>query len=282
MKLEEIELGDIRLDKNFRSVYRETELNEMMGSIKEHGQKTPVEVVEQKGKYILTFGFRRFLAIQKLGWVTIKAIVISEKEATKDSKSIDEYRETINIVENYHRSQISIFDLGLAIKQMQSKYGLTPKEVAVRLSMDIKKVNKALDVAKYIPKEYAQKTEFGSPGMKIGPGRISATVASLIADYSKRGLLKATQRQKLLDHFIKNGCQDRGRANSFIKKFMSGNDIQAAAKDSNKYTHYNFKTKFLTAEMNELQKKYEMSIKELLEEAIYDYYGLTDPANLEE
>lgn len=96
-----------------RNYFDEKQLEVLVASIKEEGLLQPIEVRKTNSeKYELVFGERRLLAVIKLGWETIPAIITSrsDKEARR-----------IALVENITREQLNLFEEMEAILALMAK-----------------------------------------------------------------------------------------------------------------------------------------------------------------
>lgn len=88
-----------------RQIFKDTDLNELAETIKEHGVRQPLTVIkseEQKGLYEIISGERRFRAAQIAKIQVLPCIII------KDTESINE----IALIENIQRSDLHPIELG--------------------------------------------------------------------------------------------------------------------------------------------------------------------------
>lgn len=94
----------------------ESELNDLMRSIRQHGLIQPISVVQTGyDDFILQTGQRRLIAHKELGLKTIKAIV---HESNKDvEKSLFE----IAVIENIQRENLNPLELALSLREAMNK-----------------------------------------------------------------------------------------------------------------------------------------------------------------
>ena len=116
-----------------RKHFDDTALRELSASIAEHGILQPlvvskIETVTERGRdveYQLIAGERRLLASKMLGLPRVPVIV----------KHTDEEREKLElaVVENLQRANLDPIETARAYAKLQDHFGLTQREVAVRL-----------------------------------------------------------------------------------------------------------------------------------------------------
>ena len=110
-----------------RSVFDESELAELVHSIKEVGVLQPIvvrSIVEQPGKYELVMGERRLRATKQAGLVTIPAII-------RETADVDMLRDAL--LENLHRAQLNPLEEASAYQQLLADFGITQEVLAVKI-----------------------------------------------------------------------------------------------------------------------------------------------------
>ena len=124
--IREIPVGEIRPNPaQPRLHYEEKALAELAESIRENGLIQPVLVRQLlTGEYELIAGHRRWKAVQRLEWPTIRAIV----ENRTDTESA-----VMALVENIQRRDLSCMEEARAIAGLIESTGITQQEVAQRL-----------------------------------------------------------------------------------------------------------------------------------------------------
>ena len=116
------------IDRNLRQprqTFRESKLNELADSIKEHGVLQPILVTEKDGRFLLVAGERRWRASKLAGLKEIPAIV---KALTPVEMS------EIALIENLQRDDLNPIEEAQGIKNLMSEYKLTQEEVSKKLS----------------------------------------------------------------------------------------------------------------------------------------------------
>jgi ParB family chromosome partitioning protein len=128
-----------------RTVFDETDLQELVDSIKEIGVLQPVVVrpdPENPGKYELIMGERRWRASGLAGEETIPAII----RATEDS---DMLRDAL--LENLHRSNLNPLEEAAAYRQLLDDFGITHEELATRIARSRPQISNTLRLLKLPP-----------------------------------------------------------------------------------------------------------------------------------
>jgi len=110
-----------------RSVLADADLEELAGSLREHGLVQPIVVRAQGGRYQLIAGQRRLAAARKLGWERVPARVLEV-----DDRQMAE----IAIVENLQRRDLDALEKAASFKQYLATWNCTQEELAKRLSID--------------------------------------------------------------------------------------------------------------------------------------------------
>lgn len=129
----EIALDLIDEDPNQpRTIFDQASLEEMAGTIKSRGVKTPISLrpnAESEGRFIINHGARRYRASGLAGKTTIPAFIDSD------------YTEADQVIENLQRDN------------------LTPREIADFIGRELAKKVKKIDIAKKIGKSPAFVTQ---------------------------------------------------------------------------------------------------------------------------
>jgi ParB family chromosome partitioning protein len=113
-KIIEINVEEIRPNPHQpRKTFNEEALQELATSIDQHGLIQPITVKRGEDHYLLVAGERRFRAHQRLGRLTIPAIVTEG--------NVDE----IALIENIQRENLDALETAEALKQMAERYRYT-------------------------------------------------------------------------------------------------------------------------------------------------------------
>lgn len=136
-------ITDIVVGSNVRKHFNESSIDELAESIKSVGQQSPITVKAHEteaGKWVIVTGERRYRAIQKLGQETILA-----RE--------DDGNHTIakQLVENIQREDMSMLDIGRALKDLQDHEKISVAEMAALIGKDRRYVYRALTVIQLPP-----------------------------------------------------------------------------------------------------------------------------------
>ena len=110
-----------------RSVFDESDLAELVHSIREVGVLQPIVVrplPEQPGKYELVMGERRLRATKEAGLDSIPAVV-------RETADVDMLRDAL--LENLHRAQLNPLEEASAYQQLLADFGITQDELAQRI-----------------------------------------------------------------------------------------------------------------------------------------------------
>jgi ParB family chromosome partitioning protein len=119
----------------------ELRLERMIKSLK-RGFLQPVGVRPKNEKYELVYGYRRYKAAQKAGLKEIPAIVLNVD---------DEEAALLKGVENIQRRNLNPMKEAEYFMKLQREFGLSAREIARRLGLDVKYVTRRLQLLKLNP-----------------------------------------------------------------------------------------------------------------------------------
>lgn len=135
----QLPLEDIDISKyNVRKTDPEIDIDELANSIKEIGVEQPVVVFEEKGRYELIVGQRRYLACKRLKEKYIPALVVQLKDKTEASIA--------SFSENIHRLPLNYRDKMKVAYELRSKLA-SIDSVAKRLGVTAQTVRNYLGYA---------------------------------------------------------------------------------------------------------------------------------------
>ena len=147
-KLIEIPLEKIERDEGQpRREFDEGALEELAKSIKENGVLQPIVVTEEKGKYRIVAGERRFRAAKKAELETIPAIV-----RTLDAQK----RLEVSIIENAQREDLNAIELATAYAKLKSQFSLDDTAIAEKIGKSetsIKNTMRLLNLPEFAKEE---------------------------------------------------------------------------------------------------------------------------------
>jgi ParB/RepB/Spo0J family partition protein len=259
VKVQNIDLDLIDQNENSRVIYKATDLNELMHSLKRDGQLQPVGVrALPGGRFDAVFGNRRILAAKKLGWSSIDAHILEGVESDKD-------RDIINMLENLKRQNTSVAEDGRMFTVLKG-YGLTEKEIAARLDISPLRVETALEVVSSVPSEYRERIVNRAPGKGMR-GKIPASTAHAIMNLRKSHSLNRPQVRQLYKAAVDDemNLAQISRVAPLLKSGLNVNQAIKIACDLRRVTLTLFMKEKTAAR---LEKKYGKSINAVLTEQI--------------
>jgi ParB/RepB/Spo0J family partition protein len=255
MKVENIPLKLLEQNENSRVIYKTTNIDELMRSMRKDGQLQPIGVRKiAGGKYDVVFGNRRILAAQKLGWDTIAANILEGIEK-------DQERDLLNLIENLKRQNTTVAEDGRMYCVLRD-YGLSVPEISARLDVPLERVQTSIDVWTNLPKEYHTVIVNRTSGKKI-PGKISATAAAMIMNTRRKNKLTQPQTRKLLD-FAKKEETTTAQVNKLGSLMAQGLTLNQAVKTSTGLTRITLTVFIPEHIVRRLEKKYPASINKQL------------------
>lgn len=256
MQTLKVALNKIELNRNSRAVYKETELAELMLSMKQDGQLQAVGVRKlANGMYDAIWGNRRILAAQKLGWDEIEANVMTDID--------DISRDILNMVENIKRKNTTVAEDGCAFLRLQEA-GLSKREIAVRLGISVLRVDTAIDIIQKFPKDFhAVIVNSGTGHTASRVGKISATAALNVNTLRKKFKLDKKQTTSLLNN-MRSGQLNSSQTVEVGALLGIGQSIDKAISKASKTQSINLFVRIRSEAVAKLEKKYNKSIHNIL------------------
>lgn len=150
-----IPIDRIEISSNIRTEYDEESINALAFSFKNNGQLVPIRVYENKNKYTIIFGHRRYLAAKVIDPDTDKP-VLNELKCIITAKPDNLDMIYLQAIENEHSVNISSTDREKYIKLLNNKYNQPFPEIAKRIGKRLSWVNQALNALKF-EDEYKKK-----------------------------------------------------------------------------------------------------------------------------
>ncbi|NQV89277.1 MAG: ParB/RepB/Spo0J family partition protein [Parcubacteria group bacterium] len=121
----EVAPGEIKQNpRQPRTHFSASDLEDLIGSIKEHGILQPLVVTRSNGEYELIAGERRLRASQTLGLATVPVIV---READ------DQLKLELALIENIQRQDLNAVEEAIAYKALVDEFNLTQEQTAKRV-----------------------------------------------------------------------------------------------------------------------------------------------------
>ncbi len=168
-----------------RQDFSESELEEMVASVREKGIITPLLVSKIESGYQLIAGERRWRAAQRAGLERVPVVV---REATP-TESLE-----LALIENIHRKDLNPIEEALAYRRLLEETGITQEVLAKRLGRDRSSLTNLLRLLR-LP-SFIQKD--------LVDGRLSVGHARVVA-----GLKTIEDQKALRDAVTKKGLSVR-------------------------------------------------------------------------
>lgn len=246
MNVVEVPLGKIVLGENHRVRTENTDVKDLMASIKQDGLLQAVGVVKNGAKYELVYGNRRFNAVKKLGIKSINCHVLKLKK--------DEDKLIVNLVENQNREDVTVVEAGLMMVKLIEKYNLGESELAVRLGVSRGYIRNYLNVANNVPREFRKLITNKAMG-KSGVGKIPLVKALAILSYTSGGGRGKRAELNKLYRFAAGG-ETLGSVRKIGSLIQAGATFESAAKKVGKVERFGIEMQLSTKDKNRLVKEY--------------------------
>lgn len=226
-EIQEIKLDEIKANPyQPRKTFDEEKLDDLAGSIKNHGVLQPIVVRKAITGYTIVVGERRFRASQRAGMSHIPAIV---KSLT------DEDMMELAIIENLQREDLNAIEEAESYKKLMTDLKLTQQQVAARLSKSRPYIANMLRLL-HLPNEIAQMVKAGK--LSGAHGRTLLIVKD------------PTRMKQIANQAIKESWSVR-ELESYVQTLTTNNQI-AEPTQSDSIT----KPKFIRQQERQLQEQY--------------------------
>ncbi len=199
MSIMRIKISKIKIGKHsIRDTINEEHIKEIMESFKLDGQWNPIIVrQDNNGSYDLIAGHYRLQAAKELGWTEIEVI-------SKDLEDID--ADVLSLKTNIMHSEMSPTEKGKVINKIINDYGISQREIALKLGISQGQVSKLLTLALSLHKSVAD---------ALNSGEINYGVASII------GSLDLSLQQNFLKFIIERNITQPSMATSLKAMFLN-------------------------------------------------------------
>lgn len=246
-KILKVPLKDIIQNENHRQVYKDSELSELMVSMKQNDLMQPIGVRQSGDKYEIVFGNRRFAAAQKLGWKTIACTEVLSKSSNTQDLLI------ANLTENVVRSTPSLMEQGQAYQQL-FKSGLTASEVAARMGVSVGRVRAAVDAFKNVPPEFRSKIKSisNAESRNNKRGYISGAAAVVIENSYKSGWINSSNKKQLYELAQQDGFSVRKITAAIKTMRKTGVPLSEAVEGCEKLGYFTVELVIQKSKMNKL------------------------------
>lgn len=176
---------------------------ELAPSLSENKQIEPIQVYRNKDYYRIIHGHRRYAAAVKLGWETVRAILVFPPEDPAEIL-------IQQLIANRDRKDLSYFEVAQVYKALRDKYGWKQRQIAKRFGTSDAEVSLAISLLE-ANEAIQQAVEDG----RISPSAVEPLLALSKEDQEElaqaairakttrkvRDLVKTHQRIKDLDKF---------------------------------------------------------------------------------
>lgn len=227
MEIRDIPITKIIVRENVRAKSGDTEIRQLMQTIKQDGLQSPIGVNSNNGQgnYMLMYGSRRLLACKKLGWATVPARVY-------DIKDLSDFL-VANLVENLHRKDVTPIELGRICVHLEKK-NLTVGEIAARLSKPQSQIQNALTLYKMLPENFRDKVKYFGAGREQKKGTIAAHTATNVIRIAQTAGLSRAETGHLMEATRKNELSSI-EIDNLAKLMATGLTVKQALKKNSEY-----------------------------------------------
>jgi ParB family chromosome partitioning protein len=208
----EIQISRIVLNpEQPRRLFDAAELEELAGSIREHGVIQPIAVEECGDDYILHDGERRLRAAKMAGLKVIPAVVSPPLNGTGPRERLERA-----LVSNLQRAEMHIIEEGLAYQRLVTEFGLGVEGVARRVGKHISRVSYAVQLVTRLEPEIQQwMLERKLPS---SDSRILPALLSIPAGEERIALCQALAQRKATARMVIVACSNYLAARADTKK----------------------------------------------------------------
>lgn len=251
-------------DLKFRDNVRwraDSNLNELMESMKQHGMQTPVKAREEDKTIV--YGHRRVAAAIKLQLEKIPVILesgISDKEAN-----------ILNLLENMQRKDVTSMEIGrqcdLILKD--KKFNISLSELAVTLGTNENRVKTCLEAFRRLPEQYRSKVVHLDYSRKRKFGDLPENVVFAILNLNR--FINAKLSAKEMDLIFKKTGEEKlsvSHINLLGLLINAGMPLKKAIKELDCYEIVRISFVVLKTELASAQKKEGIFSKKALFENI--------------
>lgn len=205
-------IEDIKPNPNQpRKTFDSSLLDELAGSIKQHGVLQPVVVIRDESGFILIAGERRWRAARQAGLKEIPAIV-----RTLD----DQAQLEVALIENIQREDLSPLEMATSLIKLNQQFNQTFEAIAQRLG---KAPSTVVNVTRLL--------HLPDPAKRaLAKGKITEGHARQIL-----ALDEPKKQQELLDLILRHNWSVR-RAEAFVRAYKEGGSNKSQAVRSSRTT----------------------------------------------
>lgn len=206
-----------------RRFFEPTELEELAGSIREHGVIQPIAVEECGDDYILHDGERRLRAAKMAGLKTIPAVVSPPLNGTGPRERLERA-----LVANVQRVEMHIVEEGYAYQRLITEFGFTVEGVARRVHKRPSRVSHCVSLVSNLEPEILQLML--ERKLPASDGKILTAFLSIPAGEERIALARVLAERKATARMVVVNCTrylelkaDGGTKGSPAKRLVSKN-----------------------------------------------------------
>jgi ParB family chromosome partitioning protein len=198
-----------------RSIFREENLDELMGSIREHGIIQPLIVRVRGGQMELIAGERRWRAAKKVGLAEAPVIV---REA--DDRDVLE----LALIENLQREDLNPIEEAKAFSRLAKEFGEKQEEIAQKVGKSRAAVANAMRLLELDDEVQGWLVQ---DRITVGHAKVLLSLRSheeqrlLAAEIVKRSLTVRAAEQLIAKHFENNGTPKPTRSATTASEGLS-------------------------------------------------------------
>ena len=179
-----------------------SQLEELAGSIREHGVLQPVLVTQTPGGYRLIAGERRLRASELAGLTHIPAVVRTATEGEQLAWAL---------IENIQRSDLNAMEAAVAFRRLGEEFGLTHEEISQRVGRARSTVSNTLRLLDLAPQVQSA----------VASGAVTEGHARAIGGLSDHGL-----QAEVVEAVVKRGLSVR-QTEELIRRARDGKPARA-------------------------------------------------------
>jgi len=260
-----------------RTEFDQDALDELAASIRVNGLMQPITLVkrlDEKGKFYIVAGERRWRACKQLGKKRILAIV---REVANDQEMAE-----LNLIENVQRSDLQPMEAARAYRRLQTEFGLTHDEISKRTGKDRSTITNALRLLE-LPADVIEAIEKGWPAssamrllplMSLGEDVVKDTFTRVFIDgLGRDGIAKKVNEilnpePELVPEPVVEMVPD-----SAPREALTSENVHVSGKQSAPKTGKQTAKKTTAREVQGMKKE---ALIELIEDVAWDDMNVTD------
>jgi ParB family chromosome partitioning protein len=196
-----------------RQFFEPTELEELAGSIRQHGVIEPIVVEECGDDYILHDGERRWRAARMAGLTMIPAVISPPLNGTGPRERLERA-----LVANVQRAEMHPIEEGMAYQRLITEFGYSIKGVAQRIGKHYTRVHSCLQLLQLEPEIQQIMLERRLP---CADSKILPALLSVPAGDVRVKLAQALAAKNATANMIVNACYGYLAAKSARKFFKT-------------------------------------------------------------